>query len=57
MVGHGKAWTLLVASLTDTKPDIEQWRAQGPLLDDLVAARGAEFEVVPAAKPGIDLGV
>jgi hypothetical protein len=27
MVGHGKAWTLLVASLTDTKPDIEQWRA------------------------------
>lgn len=27
LVGHGTAWTLLVAALTDTAPDIDAWRA------------------------------
>ena len=27
LVGHGAAWTLLVAALTDSEPDIDAWRA------------------------------
>ena len=27
LVGHGTAWTLLVAALTDAEPDIHAWRA------------------------------
>ncbi|MEP6665317.1 MAG: histidine phosphatase family protein [Nocardioidaceae bacterium] len=29
MVGHGTAWTLLVAELTHTEPDIVSWRLMG----------------------------
>jgi broad specificity phosphatase PhoE len=25
LVGHGTAWTVLVAALTDTPPDIDRW--------------------------------
>jgi len=25
LVGHGTAWTLLVAELTDTPPDLDRW--------------------------------
>jgi broad specificity phosphatase PhoE len=27
LVGHGTAWTVLAAALTDTEPDLDRWRA------------------------------
>ena len=27
LVGHGTAWTIVTAALTDTAPDLERWRA------------------------------
>ena len=29
LVGHGTAWTLLVAELTGEPPDLERWRSLG----------------------------
>ncbi len=36
LVGHGTAWTVLVAALTDRPPDLDRWRALG--MPDLVAS-------------------
>lgn len=35
LVGHGTAWTVLVAAVTGLEPDLDRWRALG--MPDLVA--------------------
>lgn len=36
LVGHGTAWTVLVATLTGHEPDLDRWRSLG--MPDLVAS-------------------
>ena len=43
LVGHGTAWTLLVAALTDAAPDIDAWRAMGT--PDHCVIDGAEVTI------------
>lgn len=40
LVGHGTAWTLLVAALTDARPDTDAWTAM--MTPDHCAIDGAE---------------
>jgi hypothetical protein len=40
LVGHGTAWTVLVAELTGAEPDLARWRAMA--MPDLI--------VVPTAR-------
>jgi broad specificity phosphatase PhoE len=35
LVGHGTAWTLVAAAMTDTEPDLDRWRAM--TMPDLLA--------------------
>ena len=51
LVGHGTAWTLLVAALTDAPPDTSAWQAMG--LPDVCVIDGAEVASPWAAwRPG-----
>jgi broad specificity phosphatase PhoE len=39
LVGHGTAWTVLLAELTSAPPDLDRWRALG--MPDLIVVPGA----------------
>ena len=44
LVGHGTAWTVLVASLTGERPDLDRWAALA--MPDLI-----KVVVIPTARP------
>lgn len=51
LVGHGTAWTLLLARLTDTPPDVDAW-GQLRMLDHCVLRRDDTASVVVASPWG-----